>query len=198
MLEPMVPFEDTTDARARADLGLVQRALAGEPDARKELARRLQCVPRMLSAINSRRGFAFTSHDLEDLTQDSLVKILEKLETFEGHTTLEFWAHRFCYLEAMNRLRARGRRVTASEPDVLQRQADTADSVDLDSEGPLLWLERMDAREAEVVRQKLLEGRSFDEIGSLLGLPPATAKSRYYRGIAWLQDRLGVRGRAPR
>lgn len=192
-----MPFSEDTRASiesAREDRALVRRVLAGDLEARRELTRRLQCVPRMLAAINARRGFAFTSHDLEDLTQDSLVKILEKLETFEGHTTLEYWAHRFCYLESMNRLRSRGRRATVSEPDALHHQAQPEESVDLDLEGPLLWLERMDPREAEVVRFKLLEGRGFDEIGSLLGLPPATAKSRYYRGIAWLQERLGARG----
>lgn len=151
----------------------------------------MRCVPRILSAINARRGAGLSPHDLEDLTQDTLLRILEKLGTFRGHTTLEYWAHRFCYLEVMNRLRLRGRRAEVTvEAAVEEVPQTTPEAPALDPDELQEWLERMDARESEVLHLRLFEHRDFAAIGKLLGIPQATAKSRYYRGIAWLQERL--------
>jgi RNA polymerase sigma-70 factor (ECF subfamily) len=185
--------DQATAQAAEADLELTRRVLDGESAARAEFARRMKCVPRILSVINARRGAQLTAHDLEDLTQDTLVRILEKLETFAGHTTLDFWAHRFCYLETMNRVRRQGRRaaVVASgfEGDV---ESDARETPNLDSGELEEWLARMDSREADVVRLKLFEQVDYPEIGRRLDVPAATAKSRYYRGITWLQQRLGA------
>ena len=91
----------------------------------------------------------------------------------------------------MNRLRQRSRRAEVTvEATVGEVPQAVAEAPVLDTDELEEWLERMDARESEVLRLRLYEHRDFEAIGALLGIPSATAKSRYYRGIAWLQERL--------
>jgi RNA polymerase sigma-70 factor (ECF subfamily) len=173
----------------QADLGLVRRAVAGDHEARAALARRLACVHRMVRAIARRRQFHLEDPDLEDLAQDVLLRILGKLETFRGHTTLEAWIHRFCFLELLSRVRDLDRRASFSGSTPSKELATEVDPV----EDPVVEqvLESMNPRESEVIRLRVFEELSFDVIGRLLGVPAGTVKSRYYRGIAYLQARLG-------
>ena len=186
---PMTIPGDSPEA-AQVDLELVRGVLAGDADARAAFARRMRCVPRILSAINFRRSAALGAQDLEDLAQDSLVRILEKLETYRGHTTLEYWVHRFCYLQTMNWVRRRGRRAEKTSRLESDIEAEGRETPQLDPGELEELMEQMHPREAEAVRLRLFEELDFDQIGELLDIPPATAKSRYYRGISWLQRRV--------
>ena len=185
-----------------ADLELVRGALARRGDAVQGLAERLACVPRILAALNRRRGAVLSVHDLEDLAQDSLVRIWQKLDTYRGHVGLEFWVHRFCFLEFQNRLRGRGRFPSMNSGPIDPSQAsgeDGGESAALDDELRRLeqGLSALEPELEQVVRAKALERKSFKQIGVELGIPPATAKSRYYRGLSELKSALERRGGRP-
>ena len=175
------------------DLRLVREALNGRAGAVEGLGKRLECVPRILSIINARRGSPLSDHDLEDLVQDVVVRIWQKLETFRGHVTLEFWCHRFCHLETMNRLRQKSRAsVVSSSHPVAVEAAEPAQDEGVD--GKLVRMEEaldaLDPALAEIVRMRTFERLDFDQMGLRLGVPPATAKSRYYRALGELRDRM--------
>ncbi len=179
------------------DLTLVERALGGDPDAVRPLALRLTCVRRMLSAINVHRGRPLSAHDLEDLGQDVLILFWKKLGKFRGQTTLEGWLYRFCFLEMMNFLRTRGRRqrTVSVEMDSFPNP-DRHGEGDLPSEEELeVALQEVGPPDEEVVRMKHFEGLSFEELAVALGIPSATAKTRYYRGLKRLHQKLEVRMR---
>lgn len=184
----MQPSTRTETVSSQPDLGLVRQAVAGDPEARGALARRLSCVHRMVRAIARRRQFRLEAQDLEDLAQDVLLSILRKLETFRGHTTLEAWIHRFCYLEILSRVRDLDRRASFSGSTPSKELATELDPVE-DPEVEQV-LESMNPRESEVIRLRVFEDLSFDEIARLLEVPVGTVKSRYYRGIEYLQGRL--------
>jgi RNA polymerase sigma-70 factor (ECF subfamily) len=183
-----------TDAvSGQTDLELVRRAVAGDQDARSALAQRLACVHRMVRAITRRRQFRLEDADLEDLAQDVLLSIFRKLETFRGHTTLEAWIHRFCHLEILSRVRDLDRRASFFGSTLSVEPATELDPV----EDPVVeqLLESMNPHESEVIRLHVFEDLSFDDIARLLGVPVGTAKSRYYRGIEYLQARLRSSGK---
>ena len=169
---------------------MVREILAGNRRAREEFAERMRCVPRTLSALNHRRGKLLQRHELEDLSQDTVVKILEKLENFPSHATLEFWAHRFCTWEYMNRIRRQSRRKSVPLEEESPMPSTEEETPPLDGEELQVWLDRLGSPEADTIRLKLFVGKDFDAIGRSLGVPAATVKSRYYRGIKWLQERL--------
>lgn len=173
----------------------MRSALGGSPEAADQLAVRLRRVPRTMRVLNRRRGELLSAHDLEDLAQDALLRIWAKLPSYSGHAGLDLWLQKFCYLEYMNRIRSKGRRGeyrTPEDPDVLPARASTAFTVDdyarLDGA-----LEELGPPDADVIRLKHFERLSFTEVGAALGISPNTAKSRYYRGLTWLQRELRAR-----
>jgi RNA polymerase sigma-70 factor (ECF subfamily) len=172
------------------DLALVRGALQMRREALQALAARLTCVHRILEAINARRGGALGVHDIEDISQDVLVRAWQKLESYRGHVALEFWVHRFCFLEYQNKLRGvrRGVPQGAANPDSLVDAA-RSEVEALDEEmGELeACLSELETGLEQVLRAKTLDGKSFEQIGAELGIPPATAKSRYYRGLMELR-----------
>ncbi len=174
---------------AAQDLAVIRAALAGDRSAGEALAARLALVPRLLAAINSRRGRSLGPGDLEDLAQDVLVILWQKLDRFQGVGTLESWLHRFCVLEYRNRVRFLNRRSPPrgeiAEPGNTFTEENTVDVEAIETE-----LTRLGPPEEEVVRMKHYDDLTFEEIGERLGVPASTAKARYYRGILRLRGRL--------
>lgn len=192
----MAPIDPDRDLRAAADAALVRDALAGDPGARERLATALVQVLRILSVLNARAGGRLPATDVEDLAQDTLVRVWQKLATFQGQTTLAAWLYRFCYLEHQNRIRTRSRALRMDAADVAAlARARMEDPTDERVE----WLERLVEElgppDAEILRLKHFEELSFTAIAERLGLPPSTVKTRYYRGLAQIERRL-ARARA--
>ncbi len=174
------------------DLEVVRGVLAGDSGHVVELGRRLACVPRILHVLNGRRGGLLSSHDIEDVSQDVVAKIWTKLETFIGFGTLEIWAHRFCYLEFMNRIRARQR--SARQQRCLEEHAAAEGALIPETQDLYEELERsldrLEPEEERIIRLKHNEERTFEEITVMLGIALGTAKSRYYRGMRQLRAGL--------
>ena len=192
----MEPLPDDPRAeRRRQDLDLARAAVARDRAALDELMRRLEAVERILWSLNDRWGGALSATDLDDLTQDTLIIIWQKLPTFEGRATLETWAYRFCLLEYLNRARKLGRRgrlLGSRVPETgVAAPAPTAPPSYRRLE---LGIDELGEREAAVIRLKHFEDRTFDQIATALEVPPSTAKSMYYRGLARLRKVL-VRAR---
>ena len=150
-------------------------------------------MPRVLSSINVRRGGRLSSHDLEDLIGDCLLGIWKKLGSFHGEATLEGWIYRFCFLEFMNKVRLLCRRPEIARPELSQYESpqELLDR-DLEREDLERSLLLSGPPDADVVRLKHYEDLTFDGIARALGITTKMAKTRYYRGIAWLQRELSA------
>ncbi len=175
----------------RSDLALVQAALARQPRAIDRLIERLECVPRILAAINQELSSPLNPHDIEDLSQDTLIVIMKKLELFEGRARLETWVYRFCYLELMNRVRREARRSTQSidaEPDPPGPEQALPDTGQL--ERVEQCLEELGPPKSHVIQLRHFEEMTFGEIGQVLDMPANTAKTHYHRGLSWLRGRI--------
>lgn len=178
------------------DLALVRAALAKSPDATEELIERLECVPRILAALNCERSEPLNTHDLEDLSQDTLLVILKKLPLFEGRARLETWVYRFCFLELMNRVRREARRSKSS----LETEAEPAEPGAHTQEfGALERVERcldeLGPPKSHVIQLRHFEDLSFEEIGRVLDMPANTTRTHYHRGLQWLRRRMTKSGR---
>ena len=201
-LTPMTMEKDPSDEQRRQmDLQLVRMSLEGEDGAVGILAARLSCVPRILVALNRRMGRPLSEHDLADLSQDTLIIIWGKLGTFEGRAKLESWVYRFCFLSYMNLFR-REKRHSSLTNTRLEKVIDTVAAPVAtpirDYEILELTLDELGSPEAEVIRLKHFEEFTFKEIGETLDISANTAKTRYYRGLAWLRRRLAGRAREER
>ena len=175
------------------DAALVRRALSGERRAVDALAARLVCVPRILWALDRQRRRLLGESEIEDLAQDTVLRLWQKLGAFPSYATLEMWAYRFCQYEYLNRLRRLDRRsrVLGAVPDPPEKPVHDPEP------DPIDWSTRLDdaldelsTSEAEVIRMKHFEERTFEELAEALGVSSNTAKARYYRGLAKLRERL--------
>jgi len=176
------------------DRALVQRVLRGGRAELQALAERLRCIPRTLQILDVRSGRQLGPEELADLAQDVLVVAWRKLGEYEGLAPLEGWTYGICVLEYQNALRRRKR--LRQEAQVIASRCGTVEDAVRD---PDPWafedvhqgLQRIGLDEARVIRLKHFEGRTFEEIGSTLGLSINTVKARYYRGLEELRPLLG-------
>jgi RNA polymerase sigma-70 factor (ECF subfamily) len=170
----------------------VRAALQREPQAVEGLIARLKCLPRMISAQNASLGRPLANQDLEDVVQNSLAALWAKLGQFDGRVRLETWVWRFGHLELLYALRRRRR----SPVDLPQGEAHAAAAPGPDFEEIHQVLERLDPDASTLIQLRCFEDLSFEQIGARLGLPPNTAKTRFYRALHRLRPWL-AKVRAP-
>ena len=150
--------------------------------------------------------------DAEEVTQDVLLRVHQKVEAFRGDSALSSWIYRITFNAAMSRLRS----TKFSRPfEVLQADLmSTTDSRDgIQGQQPEVadWssladdeLHRAELRRKLVSALKELpviyrapvllrdvQGLSTGEASAVLKLNPQTLKSRLHRGRLFLRDRLG-------
>ena len=188
------------------DTLLVRRLQAGDRTAVKELSEKYG--PRILQlAMRHMRN----REDAEEVTQDVLLKVYQKIGLFRGDAALSSWIYRITFNTAMSRLRqnraarmaaderdrALARQEAASEPrPVLREPADWSHMPDEE----LLRLQlrvAFDAAVAELpeiyrapVVLRDIEGLTTEEASSRLKLKDQTLKSRLHRGRLMLRERL--------
>jgi RNA polymerase sigma-70 factor (ECF subfamily) len=172
-----------------ADRDLVRAVLRGESSAVDALVQRLRCIPRILALLNQRVGGVLGPEDMNDLTQDTLVRLWPRMENYTGQAALETWFYGFCFNGFMNALRKGSR---AHVLDSLSEQVASPDGppAALDYDHVHRGLEQLGELETRVIRLKYFDDLTFEEIGARLGISPNTAKTRYYRGMRKLEELL--------
>jgi RNA polymerase sigma-70 factor, ECF subfamily len=180
-----------TDAEQAAaqDLLLARRARHGDREARELLGARLDCVRDQLGAAHARLGRPLGEHDLADVAAEAVAALWSRLDRFDGRRPFEAWARGFCGLQLIKFLERRRRRRQLEyglDPDRCGR------GEELPGDGPELRdaLARLDTRTLAVVRLKVLDERTFEEIGAALAISPNTAKSLHYRAMARLRQQM--------
>jgi RNA polymerase sigma-70 factor (ECF subfamily) len=191
------PLEDpAVQERHDADHRLAERTLAGEPGALEELIDRLRCVARILAVLNARTGGMLDEHELADLTQDVVIVLWTKLDTYTNASRLETWSYGVARHVFMNALRKKVRGVLRFERiqhGPREEPAGAAPAPELDGTELLAILDVLPDTEARAIRMKVLENLTFEAIGERERTSANTIKARYYRGIQKLHAKLGGR-----
>jgi RNA polymerase sigma-70 factor (ECF subfamily) len=180
----------------------VAQALAGSQSAFEQIVRRYQRpILTLLIRMTGDAGLA------EDLAQEAFVKAFRNLAAFDTTRRLSSWLFRIAHNTAIDALR-RARPETVSI-DAVPGEADdavaalarppAADPVERERLGSALQsaLARLRPawRAALVLRYE--EGLPFDEIGQVLGIPEATARSHVHRARKDLARVLSSAGWQP-
>lgn len=179
------PFDPEAERR------FVAAVIQGQQEAVVVFEERIRCVPRIMAALNARRGRPFGEHDLADLAQNTVMIAFRKLPEYEPLAPLEGWLYRMCCYEFLNALRRRDRdrRIVSTEEVDDHPDAAATDSTEHDEVH--LALERLGGIEAEIIRLKHFDELTFAELATRLAIPENTAKTRYYRGLDKLERLLG-------
>jgi RNA polymerase sigma-70 factor (ECF subfamily) len=169
------------------DRQLVERIRAGDRSAQRELYdAHVDRVYRLAYRMAGEDALA------RDLTQDTFVRVFEKLDGFRGDAAFTTWLHAVATSVVLNGLR-RQKRIRERERDL-----EAARHVGTTPEGPEPDLKRRlqaavsalpDLYRSVFVMHDL-EGYTHREIAAALGVQPGTSKARLSRARARLRIEL--------
>jgi RNA polymerase sigma-70 factor (ECF subfamily) len=173
-------------------LRLIARAKCGHADAFRAL----------VEAYKDRL-FAFiwrmirNHHEVEDICQAVFVKAYESLGSYSEKYAFSTWLFTIAYRMSVNSLRKR--RSAAGNLDfasIAHGEADVAETLASSEEArrlrSLIWqaVAELSAPQRSSVYLFYREGRSCEEIGSVLGMPAVTVKSHLHRAREKLRKKL--------
>ncbi len=191
--------------RQSIDTELVERMRAGDESAVADLA--ADYGPRVLQL-----AYRYTRNreDAEEVAQDVLLKVYQKIEAFRGDAALSSWIYRITFNTAMSRLRRekaqREAKAEAVPPQPVPEAVSPANATD----EPADWSGLADdellrgqlRRRLASALQELppiyrlpvllrdIHGLSTEEASARLQVKDQTLKSRLHRGRLILRDRL--------
>lgn len=148
--------------------------------------------------------------DVRDLCQETLLKAYRALGTFKKEARFSSWLYQIALNVCRDRMRRRKSRPQVSL-DELMEAGEIApfgrgpSPLDLIEAGDLARavaaaVESLPQEQREVVVLKEYQGLTFLEIAQALDVPISTVKTRLYRGLSLLRQRLerqGIRAGAP-
>lgn len=181
-----------------------------EADLVRRAARRdVGAIRQIIKSHNQRlyrlaRAVVSSDADAEDVLQEAYLRAFNSLESFRGESSLSTWLSRITLNEALARLRRQKRlkRAGSAATGALDAQiipfplnASVDDPERTMAQRQLIQLVEQ-ATDAlphafrTVFVARVIEGLSVDETAALLGLQPATVKTRLHRARKLVKDRL--------
>jgi RNA polymerase sigma-70 factor, ECF subfamily len=148
--------------------------------------------------------------DARDLCQETLLKAYRALGTFKKEARFSSWLYQIALNVCRDRLRRRKSRPQVSLDELMEAgevapfgrgpsPLDLIEARDL-SRAVVAAVESLPQEQREVVVLKEYQGMTFLEIAQALDVPISTVKTRLYRGLSLLRQRLerqGIRAGAP-
>ena len=187
-------------------------------DAEAELIRRARqkdnaAVRTIIQQHNRRlyriaRSVVRNDSEAEDVVQEAYVRAFTNLAKFRGESSLATWLSRIVLNEALGRLR--GRRPSVGLTEIESRPQSQGQIISFPNSSPQLDPERtMAQREIQLILERaiddlpeafrtvlvarVIEEMSVEETADLLGIRPATVKTRLHRARGLLKDALEKR-----
>jgi RNA polymerase sigma-70 factor, ECF subfamily len=186
-----VPEEAPTAAEIR---GLVERAQTGDRDALEELY--LMHFDRIYSYLQMTVG---NRHDAEDLTNQTFVKMLESIESFEWRKVpISAWLFRIAHNLAMDHFRANRRWQPEEQPpepeDSAALSAEDEALHSIGRQSMLEMIEGLSEDQQQVLTLKFVFNFPNGEVATILGKTEGAVKSLQHRALASLQRELAKTG----
>jgi len=173
------------------DARLVRRFLDGDAQAFDELvARHRRHIYNLAYQMTADREWA------EDIAADVLLEAYQSLPRFQGRSSFSSWLYRItvnvCLEHVRRRKASRRVREVPLEGNELASGVDVVEVVMTRAVAEkitrAIWALPPAQRAATVMYH--VEGRSYDEIGRILGVPRNTARSRVFHGTRLLRRKL--------
>ena len=168
----------------RTDSELVRECLEGREYAYAELVRRYQDSVFGLAVSMTRNR-----EDAEDMAQEAFIRAYSKLDQYNPDLAFRPWILRICSNRTKNLFRSRVNRRTVEEKH-LNEETVIQDAMDPDFQAVEDALGTLPAKLGAPLRLKYMEGLSYEEISTVLGIGVSAAKMRVMRARKQLQEVL--------
>jgi RNA polymerase sigma-70 factor (ECF subfamily) len=186
-----VPDDATTAAEVRR---LVERAQKGDREALEELY--LIHFDRIYSYLQMTVG---NRHDAEDLTNQTFVKMLERIGSFQWRRVpISAWLFRIAHNLAMDHFRAHRRWQPEEEPpepaDSAELSAEEEAMQSIGRQSMLEMIEGLSPDQQQVLTLKFVFNFPNGDVATILGKTEGAVKSLQHRALASLQRQLAKTG----
>lgn len=170
-----------------ADHQLVIDALRGDPDAFATLVERYDRAVYHLAYRTMR-----DEEEAKDVTQEAFFKAYRSLKTFKPGARFSTWIFAIAYHACCDRLNRRKRYSDEELPDRADPARGPADSVIAADEADRLRqaIAELPEKYRTVVTLYHLQGKQYDEIATVLGIPVGTVKTHLFRAKEQLRRML--------
>jgi RNA polymerase sigma-70 factor, ECF subfamily len=161
----------------------------------------LSCASRVYSVARRMLG---QDADAEDVTQEVLIQVIRKVDTFRGEASLTTWLHRVTVNAALQHRRKQSRRREQQEPTAVRTTGGNPLMGIADSERTPA--EQMMDRELQRLLEQAIaglpviyrdvyvltevEGFPYAEVGELLGLGVPAVKTRLHRARLLMRETM--------
>jgi len=146
-----------------------------------------------------------SEEEARDLCQEAFLKAFRSLGSFKGEARFSSWLYQIALNLCRDRMRRRKGRTLVSLDDLdeggeaANRRAPPPSAFDLVlardlSQAVASAVAALPEDQREVIVLKEYQGLTFLEIADVLGIPISTVKTRLYRGLVQLRERLERKG----
>lgn len=188
---------DTDESQERENGRIAaQRARAGDAAATEWLVERLALVPAFLRSRNARLRQPLAPEELDDVVQETLTTIWNRLDRFEGRSSIDTWICGFALNGLRKAIERRARRRRLADLDDVTDIVDPAEAPEEATIDPIHVeeaIETIGPPASDVIRMRHFEDLTFEEIARRSGSNENTVKARYYRGLGRLKELLNSR-----
>jgi len=146
--------------------------------------------------------------EAEDLAQEIFVKIFKKIDSFRGDSSLSTWIYRVASNMCKNRQQYLGRRYHNRPSKIGLEESSLGDEQSFRTTGRVsrpdelvegyqmeqliqTAISELDEEHRLILILRDIQGISYEEIASIVGLPLGTVKSRLHRARMSLKEKIG-------
>ena len=187
-------MEKRVDSRVEGDdSALVKGLRQGDPAAADELFNRYS---RPLHAFIMRMvGDQATA---EDVFQDTWMRIVRNIDSFRGDCKFSSWMFQIALNLCRNIARTNSRRefVELDKAGNLSQEPDVDAGKILQAERVKKLVDSLPDKMRELIVMRFYHQKTDVEIAKITGLPSGTVKSRIFRGMKLLKDKIEATGMA--
>lgn len=150
----------------------------------------------------AKRTSFFSNEDIEDILQETFLKIYKSLNDFDSSLSFSTWAYHICrntIIDAIRRKQARPKTVYMDETDAVNLFRDATDMArHLESkeryETVVSIIQSLPEKYREVLVLRFLEEKNYEEIMDIVEKPKGTVASLVNRGRKLLMDEARQKG----
>lgn len=127
----------------------------------------------------------------QDCVQEAFIKVFEKIEVFEGRSTVGAWIKRIVVNTTLNYIKKRKIHFEDLDQDLAEEEEEQPISVEAEDIHEAILSLPQSAR--VIVSLHLVEGLKHKEIAERLEIGESTSRSQYIRGRNLLRDKLAIK-----
>ncbi|MDE5797060.1 MAG: sigma-70 family RNA polymerase sigma factor [Muribaculaceae bacterium] len=130
--------------------------------------------------------------EAEELVYEAVLRLLERDIMKINPESVRMYLFRIVHNMCMDKSRCADRRTLSLDNiEIADNEETVLDMEEADRLNTLL--DKLPARESDVIRMNIIDGLSFVEISNLLSIPASTAKSRFRAGVEKLRQSVSKR-----